>query len=218
MSTSRKSVMVSEPGPLPTVYYRRLFPTPEVRRNIGGGVVHRVADQCVAYDFYVPPQPEVSATGSLTIQGDRWRRHPTVTYHVDHPRLARVYLPPDEWVNAIAIFDLQGDLLHARFDAATPPYWYANACYQTDLFLDLLYNHRTGNYLVLDEDEFAEAAEKGFLPQAWQSAARDLVRRLETLGDQDGLWSLLNAWCPAPVQQNSGIRTRESVRGVPWPI
>lgn len=210
-------MLVSQSGPLPTVFYRRLFPSPEVRRSTGNGVVHGLADQCIAYDFYVPPQPELSATGSITIRGDRWRRNPTLIYHVDHPRLARVYLPPDEWVNAIAVFDLQGVFLHARFDAATPPYWHDNACYQTDLFLDLLYDHRTDNYLVLDESEFSEAIARGLLPHMWELAARDVVRRLETLGDQNALQSLLNAWCPAPVQQTSGMRTRESVYGVRWP-
>lgn len=211
------SAIVSQPGPLPTVYYRRLFPTTEVMRNTGSGIVHRFGDQCVAYDFRVPPPSELDVPRLLTIRGDRWRRYPTVTYWVDHPRLARVHLPPHEWVNAIAIFNLQGELEHVRFDAATPPYWHNGACYQTDLFLDFLYDPQTDNYLVLDEAEFAKANAEKLLPQEWASSAQGLIRRLETLGDEDGLLSMLDAWCPAPVQQTSGTITRERVHGVRWP-
>jgi hypothetical protein len=131
--------------------------------------------------------------------------------------MARVFMPPERWVNSIAVYDADARLVYARFDAATPPLWQHEVCYQTDLFLDLLYDAATGNYLVLDEQAFAAETARGTLPPRWAAAAEQVLSSLLAAGDRDALPGMLDAWCPAPVVRTEGLRLRETVEEIEWP-
>lgn len=196
--------------PLPEVYYRRLGKHPHVMKSAGYGIVHRVAGRCVAFDFRAPTR------GARIVTGHRWRSEPAVTQDGE-AGYARVYVPPDEWVNAIAHFAEDGALRVVRVDAATPPAWRSGACYQTDLFLDLVHDHRTGNYVVADEEEFAAEVGRGTIPAHWAAQAAAVIAALVDLGDRDRIPEALRRWCDVPLAPNDGFRTRSVADPVDWP-
>lgn len=209
--------IISNVGVLPVAYYRRIGGTPEIMRSAGEGVIHRVDGWCVAYDFSLKPRSTPEAQQVRTVCGDRWRTESSMEVPTGIEGIARVYLPPGKWLNSIAVFDLSGYLRYARFDAATPPFWQQDVCYQTDLFIDLLYDHGTKNYVILDEVELARAVAERLIPQRWAVEAREAIARLADVGDRDLLPDALRGWCAAPVVRSGGVRTRESVTGIEWP-
>ena len=209
--------IISNVGALPVAYYRRIGGTPEIMRSAGEGVIHRVEGVCVAYDFFLEPRSTPGAPQVTTVSGDRWRTESSIEVSTSIEGIARVYFPPEEWLNSIAVFDLSGHLRYARFDAATPPFWQQDVCYQTDLFVDLLYDYGTKNYVILDQAELARAVTQRLIPQRWAIVAVDAITRLAGLGDRDLLPDALRTWCAAPVVRAGGVRVRESVAEVEWP-
>jgi len=146
-----------------------------------------VFDYLLAHPAYIDP-----------VQGRRGEQ--TITIERPQPAATRLWLWPDRPLRLHQQFDAAGQTTLYRVDFATRPHRHRSHIYQTDLYLDLFVTADESEYAILDEDELAEAYDRGLIAQELRAQvlkqADELVELLET--------GRFSAWlaevCPAPFE------------------
>jgi len=82
-----------------------------------------------------------------------------------------------KWFNVVKIWNKRGEHTGYYCDIVTPPRFSDNWLELTDLFLDLWVSPDL-RYKILDEDEFEEAFQKGWITEKLHKKAREELQKL----------------------------------------
>ncbi|HEY0601328.1 MAG TPA: DUF402 domain-containing protein [Herpetosiphonaceae bacterium] len=127
-------------------------------------------------------------------------RRGTGTATIARPPAAalRLWLWPERPLRLLEHVDAAGQTLLYRIDFATPPHRLGNACYQTDLYLDLFASPDEKDYAILDEDELEIATERQLItPELSDRIKRELEQLVARL-EARRLRAWLHGICAAP--------------------
>ncbi len=113
---------------------------------------------------------------------------------------ARLWLWPARSMRLLQQFDQRGQCSHFRIDFATPPRRDAHSIYQTDLYLDLFVAPNGSDYVITDEDELAEAVERGMISSEAHAAVIVECDHLVQLLEHGQFLRWLDGLCDAPFE------------------
>jgi predicted RNA-binding protein associated with RNAse of E/G family len=117
----------------------------------------------------------------------------------------------DQWYNVISVYDKDLEFKGYYSDILTPVQKTWTLVTTTDLFLDL-FVFPDGRWKVVDEDEFEEALEKGFIDEGVAQNARAAI-------DEISARARSGDWPPDIVKRVPGdpVRTLKAVRDMERP-
>lgn len=155
-------------------------------------LVHQTADAVVTFLARTPLSRPVVVDGEVVLEDGS----PAIWFTF-----------PGAWHDIGRFHRADGTFTGIYANILTPVRWLDSRTWETtDLFLDLWIDPQ-GNATVLDEEEWQEAVDRGWLKEELAWAARDEALRLLHLA-RDG------AWPPPVVQEWTLERVREEVG---WP-
>ena len=176
-------------------YYRRrhLDGTTGIAISTGPALARRDDTGALVLDYWLQ-EPRVMGP----YPGRRGAAQTSIALAHGLAAATRLWLWPGRPLRLIELFDDAGRRTLYRVDFATPPRRAGDACYQTDLYLDLFVAADETDYSILDEDELEIARATGLIGA---DLCNRILAQLEQLTEllergQFGAW--LRAVCPEP--------------------
>jgi predicted RNA-binding protein associated with RNAse of E/G family len=117
----------------------------------------------------------------------------------------------DRWYNVISVYDSDLEFKGYYSDILTPVQKTWTLVTTTDLFLDL-FMYPDGRWMVVDEDEFEEALEKGLMDEGIARNARAAIEEISSMAKA-------GEWPPEVVKRVPGdpVSTLKTVRQLERP-